>query len=162
MNVVLVFAVLGLILFLASYVTKRRFGLLGLALAAGAILSTMWDTSAGLMVSATGLVPKGPLTDAVTLSLLVLLPPIVLLFHGTTYKSVLPRIIGSLFFAILALAFLVVPLGHALPLSGFGAEAYEWLDANRDLIISVGLVFAVIDLFFTKPVSHLERKAHRH
>jgi len=159
MNVVIVFAVLALVLFGAAYVTRRRFGLLGLALAAGSLLSTMWDSTAGLLVSATGLVPKGPLTDAVTLSLLVLLPPVVLLFHGTTYKSVPTRLVGSFLFAILALAFLVVPLGHALPLTGFGAQAYEWLDSNREIIISIGLILAVIDLFFTKPASHLEKKA---
>jgi len=160
MNVVIVFAVLAVVLFGAAYVTKRRFGLLGLALAAGSILSTIWDGTAGLLVSATGLVPKGPLTDAVTLSLLVLLPPVVLLFHGTTYKKPLPRIIGSLLFAGLALAFLIVPLGHALPLTGVGAQAYQWLEVNRNLVISVGMILAVVDLFFTKPASHAERKSH--
>lgn len=159
MNVVIVFAVLAVVLFAAAYLTKRRFGLLGLALAAGAVLSTIWDSTAGIFVAATGIVPKGPLTDAVTLSLLVLLPPVVLLFHGATYKTIFPRIIGSLLFAVLALGFLVVPLGHALPLSSFGAEAYAWLDTNRDIVISAGIVLAVIDLFFTKPVSHLEKKA---
>lgn len=113
MNVVLVFAVIGLVLFLAAFFTKRRFGLLGLALSAGAILSTIWDDTAGLMVSATGWVPSGPLTDAVTLSLLVMLPPVVLLFHGTTYKSGFTRAVGAFLFAVLALAFLVMPLGHA-------------------------------------------------
>ena len=159
MNVVIVFAILGVLLFAGAFLTKRRFGLLGLALSAGAVLSTIWDTTAGIFVSMTGLVPKGPLTDAVTLSLLVLLPPLVLLLHGATYKTMLPRVIGSLLFAVLALAFLVVPLGHALQLSGFGADAYTWLDTNRDLIISAGIVLAVIDLFTTKPVSHLEKKA---
>lgn len=162
MNVVIVFAALAIVLFFAAFLTRRRFGLLGLALAAGAVLSTIWDDTAGLFVSASSLVPDGPLTDAVTLSLLVLLPPIILLFHGTTYKTILPRVIGSLFFAILALAFLVVPLGHALPLNGFGADAYNWLDGNRDLIVSVGIVLAIIDLFFTTPASHLEKKARKH
>jgi hypothetical protein len=162
MNVVIVFAVLAVVLFGAAYLTKRRFGLLGLALAAGSILSTIWDSTAGLLVSASGVVPKGPLTDAVTLSLLVLLPPIILLFHGTTYKTHLPRIIGSLAFAVLALAFLVVPLGHALPLSGVGAQAYQWLEINRNLVISGGMILAVIDLFFTKPASHHTEKRSHH
>lgn len=157
MQVILVFSMVMVILFIAAFWTRRRFGLLGLALAAGSILSQIWNTDAGLIVSATGLVPRGALTDAVTLSLLVLLPPILLLFHGTTYKSHLSRVIGALLFALLALAFLVQPLGHVLTLEGMGADVYNWIDTNRTILISVGLVLAVIDLFFTNP-SHMKEK----
>jgi hypothetical protein len=159
-QVIIVFSILAVVLFAAAFVTKRRFGLLGLALAAGSILSEIWNTDAGLIVSATGLVPRGPLTDTVTLSLLVLLPPIILLFHGTTYKTVIPRIFGSLLFALLALAFLVQPLQYSLVLDGFGAEAFRWLEANRVLIISIGMVIAVVDLFLTNP-AHMKEKRKR-
>lgn len=160
MQVIIVFSILAIVLFAAAFVTRRRFGLLGLALAAGSILSGIWNTDAGLIVSATGLVPRGPLTDTVTLSLLVLLPPILLLFHGTTYKTVIPRIIGSVLFALLALAFLVQPLQYSLALDGFGADVFHWLETNRALIISIGLVAAVVDLFLTNP-AHMKEKRKR-
>jgi len=162
MNVAIVFGIIAVVLFAAAFITKRRFGLLGLALTAGSVLSTIWFDDAGLMVSATGWVPDGPLTDAVTLSLLVLLPPIVLLFHGATYKTVFPRIIGSLLFTVLALAFLVQPLGKALVLQGTGADIYAWLDMNSILIISIGVVLAVVDLFFTKPARKSDDKKSKH
>lgn len=157
MIVVIVFGAIALLLFAGSFLSKRRFGLLGLALAAGATLSTIWSYDAGLVVSSTGLVPEGPITNAVTLSLIVLLPAILLLFHGYTYKNVIGRIVGSLLFTILALAFLVEPIGFALPLEGVGADAYRWLVANKELIVSIGLVLAVIDLFFTKPAKLAEK-----
>jgi len=151
MIVVALFAVVAALLFAGAFLSKRRFGLLGLALTAGATLSTIWDYEAGLVVSSTGLVPDGPITNAVTLSIIVLLPAILLLFHGYTYKNIGGRVIGSLLFTALALAFLVEPIGFALPLEGFAADAYSWMIEYKGAIISAGVVLAVIDLFFTKP-----------
>jgi hypothetical protein len=160
MIVVAIFAALAVALFLGAFMSKRRFGLLGLALTAGATLSNIWSYDAGLVVSSTGLVPDGPLTNAIALSLIVLLPAIVLLFHGYTYKENAARVIGSLLFMMLALAFLVEPIGFALPLQGVAADVYNWLVANKELIISIGVVLAIIDLFFTKP-KILERDRKR-
>lgn len=157
MSMIIVLAVLIVGLFVGAFLSKRRFGLLGLALTAGATLSTIWNDAAGLVVSMTGLVPNGPLTNAVTLSLITLLPAIILLFHGYTYKENAARAIGSLLFAVLAAAFLVVPLGNALTLSGSAATVYSWLVENREIIISVGVVLAVVDLFFTKPAKLAEK-----
>lgn len=142
-------------LFAAAFISKRRFGLLGLALTAGATLSVMWADTAGLVVSATGLVRNGPVTEAVTLSLIVLLPALLLLFHGYSYKNLFSRLLGSLFFAVLALTFLIEPIGHILVLQGVGATVYSQIVEYKNVIISVGVIMAVIDIFFTKP-------AHRH
>lgn len=154
---IVVFGGVAAALFVVAFLSKRRFGLLGLALAAGATLSALWSYDAGLVVASTGLVPKGTLTQAVTQSLVVLLPAILLLFHGYSYKNKAGRIIGSLLFTVLALAFLVEPIGHALPLDGSGAIVYNWLRDNKNLIISVGIILAVIDLFFTKRAKHEEK-----
>lgn len=151
MIVIAVFGVLAAGLFLGAFLSKRRFGLLGLALTAGATLSSIWSYDAGLVVSGTGLVPDGPLTNAIALSLIVLLPAIILLFHGYTYKENAARVIGSILFTLLALAFLVEPIGFALPLDGTAADAYRWLVDHREIIISIGVVLAIVDLFFTKP-----------
>ena len=144
-------------LFLLAFISKRRFGLLGLALAAGATLSTLWSYEAGLIVAGTGLVPKGLVTQAVTQSLVVLLPALLLLFHGYAYKDKIGRLVGSVLFAVLALAFLVEPIGQALPLEGFGATAYGWLKEYKNVIISIGLIAAITDLFFTKKAKPEEK-----
>lgn len=161
MNVVVVFAILALVLFVGAYISKRRFGLLGLALAAGSILSTIWNYDAGLIVGAIGVIPEGPVTTAVTLSLIVVLPAILLLFHGYTYKHVVGRIVGAFLFTVLTLAFLVEPLGHVFTLEGNGSDIYVWLVNNKDVIISIGMIIAIVDLFFTKP-AHLAEKRAKH
>lgn len=159
MNVVLIFGLLALALFGSAFVMRRRFGLLGLALAAGSILSGLWGYDAGLVVSSLGIFPSGPLTTAVTLAAIVLLPAVLLLFHGYTYKNMVGQIIGALLFTLLALAFLVEPLGHALILEGTGVDVYTWLVNNRQIIIGIGMVLAVVDLFFTKPAQLAEKRS---
>ncbi|MBC7459545.1 hypothetical protein H7200_02430 [Candidatus Saccharibacteria bacterium] len=161
MIMVIIFVVLAIILFTGAFLSKRRFGLLGLALTAGSVISTIWNYNAGLVVSATGLVPDGPLTDAVTSAVVILLPAIVLLFHGYSYKGKIGRIIGSLLFTILALAFLTVPIGASLTLTGTASTVYQIIVANKDLIISAGVILAIVDLFLTKPPTRKEREHRR-
>lgn len=159
---IIVFAGLAVLLFAGSFISKRRFGLLGLALTAGATLSTIWSHEAGLVVIATGIVPDTVITQAATQSLVVLLPAILLLFHGYAYKNMVSRIIGSLMFTVLALAFLVEPVGFALPLDGLGNTVYQTIKEYKNVIISVGVILAIIDLFFTKPAHLAEKSGRKH
>lgn len=159
---IIVFAVVAIVLFVGSFISKRRFGLLGLALTAGATISTIWTYEAGLIVASTGLLPEGVLTQAAVQSFVVLLPALLLLFHGQTYKKIVPRVVGSLLFTLLALAFLVEPIGYGLPLEGAGATTYGILKEYKDLIISIGVIAAVVDLFFTKPARPIEKEGKKH
>ena len=158
--IILVGVALGL--FFGAFISKRRFGLLGLALTAGATLSTIWSYNVGLVVAATGVVPDGVITQAVAQSLVVLLPAILLLFHGYSYKGVVGRVVGALLFTVLALAFLVEPLSYALPLDGSGGVVYSTIRQYKDIIISAGVILAVIDLFFTKPAHLAEKSKKKH
>jgi hypothetical protein len=160
METIFVCAIVAVLLFMPAFIAKRRFGLLGLALAAGSLLSGIWGFDAGLIVSGLG-IPASPLTTAITLSLIVLLPAVVLLFHGYTYKTLIGRIVGASLFTLLAFAFLIEPLGHVLMPVGAIANVYRWLVDNRTLIIGAGLIVAVIDLFLTRPV-HLSSKHRKH
>lgn len=159
---IIILASVALALFFGAFISKRRFGLLGLALTAGATLSTIWSYNAGLVVAATGVVPDGVITQAIAQSLVVLLPAILLLFHGYSYKGVVGRIVGALLFTVLALVFLVEPLSYALPLDGTGGLVYSTIRQYKDIIISAGVILAVIDLFFTKPAHLAEKSKKKH
>ncbi len=160
MEVIIICVIIAAVLFVPAFITKRRFGLLGLALAAGSILSGIWAYNAGLVASLFG-IPSNPITSAAILSIIILLPAGILLFHGYTYKTVVGRVVGASLFTLLALAFIVEPLGRALVLQGNSLTVYDWLQANRDMIIGFGLTIAVIDLFFTKPASLADKKRSR-
>jgi hypothetical protein len=163
MNAILIFGGLAIVLFAASLFSKRRFGVLGLALAAGSILSGIWDGTAGLLVSLVNVVPKGSWTEAVTKVLVVLAPAIILLFHGVTYKTMPARILGSLLFTVLALTFLVEPLSTVLATDPLSKEVIGWLRANYSALISLGLILAVLDLFTTHAqAKHEQPKKGKH
>ncbi|HWT40027.1 MAG TPA: hypothetical protein VN081_02015 [Dongiaceae bacterium] len=155
-----IFAAVLIGLFAGAFVSRRRFGLLGLALTAGATLSALWGDDAGYVVEATGLVQHSVMSQAIVQGALVLLPAVLLLFHGTTYKHIVSRLIGSVLFALLALAFLADPLGHIVSLQGISATVYEQIVAYKGVIISVGVVLAVVDLLFTKPARLEKGRKH--
>lgn len=160
MEVILICIVIAAVLFVSAFMHKRRFGLLGLALAAGSLLSGIWGYDVGLIASGLG-IPSGPLTSAIILSLIILLPAAILLFHGYTYNTLIGRVVGASLFTLLALAFLIEPLSHILMPQGLGADAYNWLMNNRTIIIGTGLIIAVVDLFLTRP-AHLSDKRRKH
>ena len=152
MNVAIVFIVVIALLFTLAYVTKRRFGVLGLALAAGSMLSTLWAEKLTPIVRDAGLdVQNPPLITIVSVGL-VLLPAVVLLFSGPSYHDAPRRIIGALLFASLAFALLIEPLGSALVLQDQGKQVYDFFAANQVYIVTAGLIIAIIDLLSTHTV----------
>lgn len=160
MIVVVILLALVLALFAGAFLSKRRFGVLGLGLTAGAIISPIWGYNASFVVSMTGLVAEGPLVNAIALSALILIPAVLFMFHGYKYKHVFGRVIGSLLFTLLAAAFLAGPISSALTLTGPVGNVYQWVVSNHELIISVGVAFAVVDFLLSKTV-HKSEKKHR-
>ena len=158
MEVIIICIIIAIVLFIGAFITKRRFGLLGLALAAGSLLSGIWGYDIVLMTNGFGL-PNAPLSTAIVTSVIVILPAFVLLFHGYSYKNYIARVFGALMFTVLALAFLIDPLGHILMPVGFGADVYNWLVNYKTLIIGAGLILAIIDLFLTKPAHSSDKKS---
>lgn len=159
MNATIICLAFAVLIFVASFITKRRFGLLGLALAAGSILSVIWGYDIGLEASVFG-APSGTMTTAIVSCLIILFPAGILLFHGDKYKTLPGRIIGASLFTLLAFAFLIEPLSHAITPQGFGSEAFNWLVNNRNTIIGAGLVAAIVDLFLTKS-AYFPSKHHK-
>lgn len=148
----LIFVLVAVALFFAAYFAKRRFGLLGLALATGSLLSGIWEYEAGLMAGALGISPT------IVSVIILLLPAFVLLFHGYTYKTFVGRIIGAILFTFITMAFLVELLGQIMDLGGLGLNLYNWFLGNKSLVIGSGLIVAVIDLFLTKPISNAKKR----
>lgn len=146
MNVAIVFLVVLILLFGLAYFTKRRFGVLGLALAAGSMFSELWAAQLTPFVRDAGLVVQNPPLITIVSVALVLLPAGFLLFSGPSYRDTPKRFLGALLFAVLAFALLVEPLGSALVLQGEGRAVYEFFVTNQVYIVTIGLVLAVFDL----------------
>lgn len=150
MSVATVLIIVLVVLFGVAFLTKRRFGVLGLALAAGSILSDLWASDLTPAVYKAGVNIVSPPLATVVAAILILLPSVVLLFKGPTNKKMSKRIIGAAAFGLLASAFLLPILGDALVLEGDGKKVYDMIMTYRAWIVTAGLVFAVIDIMSTK------------
>lgn len=150
MNVAIVLLILLTVLFALTFFTKRRFGVLGLALTAGATLSGLWTPDVVPIVQQAGVELVAPPLSSVVAAAIILLPAVVLLFSGPTYSSKLQRAIGSLVFSLLALAFMLEPLEGALVLEGDGKRLFDILVEYRVWIITAGILLALADLLFVK------------
>ncbi len=146
-------------LFGLAFITKRRFGVLGLSLAAGFVLSSNWAGTLTPFLEQQGVSIVAPPLATIVAAGLIVAPPLFLLFGGPTYSSGLQRMFGSLTFALLAMTFLLTPLGAALNFDGPGLQAFEVLVKYQSLVIVAGLVGAVVDILLTR--NHAKDKKHK-
>lgn len=148
-------------LFTIAFFTRRRFGVLGLALAAGATLSAMWVGDLTPIIAKAGIIIVQPPLSSVVAVALTLLPAVLLLSSGPVYRSMLQRVVGSSMFAVLAIAFLLPALGSALVIDGVGQSVYAFFVHYHTYIITAGLMVAVIDVLISKTSKrHKEHDKH--
>lgn len=150
MNIVYAVMFVIIALFVLAYWTKRRFGVLGLALAAGWLLADMWAQQVTPYIKEAGLVLVSPPLTSVVEAALILLPAVLLLFSGPTYSKRLLRIIGAAAFALLATAFLLKPLGGSMELDEMGTFYFHLLADNKSIIITAAIVYALFDILTLK------------
>jgi hypothetical protein len=158
MSFVIVFLIIIAALFATAFFTKRRFGVLGLALAAGAMLSGLWVGDLTPIIANAGIIIIRPPLHSVVSAALILLPALVLLTSGPTYKAMYQKIIGAAAFAVLATALLLEPLGAALVIDEVGKPVYEFFVQNRVVIITICLILAILDLLVARTPRH--RREH--
>lgn len=138
-------------LFLLPFLTKRRFGVLGLALGAGYLISSNWASTLTPFIEQQGVILVAPPLSTVVVTALTLLPPVLLLFSGPKYSDKFSRVVGSAAFAVLAVAFLQAPLSQALVLEGEARDVFNTISQWQSIIIVVGLICAVLDIMLYRP-----------
>lgn len=135
---------LGL-LFLLAFIMKRRFGVLGLALAAGALLSTYWTDAVQAFLEQQGItLAQPPLSEVVAVSL-ALLPAVLLLFSGPAYSSKTQRILGSALFAVMAFLVVLPDLTNIFVIDAAAQPIVQGLIQYKNSILAALIVYATID-----------------
>lgn len=157
MSILAILVVIIVVLFAMTYITKRRFGVLGLALCAGYLISEMWTAEVTPFIRGAGFDLFVPPLSSVVAACLVLIPPVVLLFNGPTYSYHWQRLLGAAVFALLAASFLLGPLGTALNLDQTGQTIYTFLSENKTFIITAGIAYAIYDVLILRTPKHHKR-----
>lgn len=149
---------IALALFALAFVTKRRFGVLGLGLTAGVILQQLLGATVADLFESQG-VPIEPLSYSTAAQIfLIILPPLVLLAGGPKYHDNRGAIIGSLAFSLLATLFILGPLTRDLPTLDEGVKVVlDFIAEWRNVLVAGGVIAAVIDMF----LAHGPKLPHR-
>lgn len=152
--------ILGLaaVLFVAAFFSKRRFGILGLALGAGSLISTSWTSTITPLIEQQGVVLISPPLSAVVATVLTLLPPFLLMFSGPKISDTFSRIVGAGAFSALAVAFLIQPLAFALQLDGSAEDIFGIIQQAQSIVVVVGLVAATLDIMLYRPPKDKDKK----
>lgn len=143
MNITLL--IIMLILLAVVYLSKRRYGLLGLALIAGSIISASWSTYVTVMLQLQGVRLLSPPLNVVVAIVLLLLPVVFLLFVGPTYRKKWQKISGSLLFAILATLLIAAAIMRETPSLMADSQVGAIATQAYPLIIVVGVTVAIVD-----------------
>lgn len=150
MSFVIIITVFAVVLFASAYFSKRRFGVLGLGLAAGAVLSELWATSFMETLRDSGIIVIQPPLLSITTGLLILAPALALLFSGSKYTNTVQQAIGSVAFAVLGVTLLLKSFEMALVIDGSGKQLFDVMMQYKVLLITGGVVYAVVDLFLVR------------
>ncbi len=125
--------------------------MLAMALGAGYLISTNWTGTVTPFIEQQGVVLVSPPLSMVVAMVLTLLPPILLLFSGPKYTDMFSRIVASVSFTVLAIAFLFVPLSSGLILDDQTRDVFTYLSQWQSTVIVIGLIAAVLDIMLYKP-----------
>ncbi len=155
-------AIIAGFLFSLAYMTRRRFGVLGLGLAAGTVLARSIAPPVADYFKQADL-PVAPLSyDTAAVVILSLLPALLLLAGGPVYGSKRATIIGGLLFAVLGTLLILGPLTTSLPTLDNGVRQVLVATADwQDYIIAGGIGIAVADmLLMRKTPAHDKKSKH--
>lgn len=160
MSYILVFVAIATLLFALSYVVKRRFGVLVLALLAGSLLANLWTETLTPLVASTGIVTVRPPLSSIVALVVTLAPAFVLFLGGPAAHSKHERLVGSIIFAIVATMLSLNWINNALVIDGAGVVLHDALVKYQALILTVGVVAAIIDVLMTHTVRHPGKTGH--
>jgi len=147
MTIVILVAIL-LALFALAFVTKRRFGVLGLGLAAGVVLQQLLGSGLADILESRN-VPIEPLSyNTAAQVFLILAPALILLIGGPKYHDNKGAVIGSLLFAFLATLFVLGPLTKDLPTLDANVKVVlDFIAQWQNILVAGGVAIAVVDMF---------------
>lgn len=148
---VIVSLVVALALFAVAYVSRRRFGVLGLGLAAGALLADYMTKDLSKLISQNN-VPVEPLSALSAAAIfLILLPSVALFIKSPHYKKRNDAMAGAAQFTVLAMLLLLAPLTNSLPPDKLMQPFLNWVNTYQSGLLALMIGLAILDIWMIRP-----------
>lgn len=160
MNVALLFGGILIGIFGLVFVSGRRFGPLVLALAAGAMLAGFWAEWLAIVIGGLGVSMPGLPSGVLATVIMTIAPLCLLLLGGPKYQGKYEKIFAAAIVSLVTAALLVKPLGQFMMLDANGLAVYNLLNEWWQLVVTVGLIAGMADVFMlhTVKVSAAKKK----
>lgn len=137
-------------LFLLAWLSRRSLGVPTLALAAGALIASIWTDSLTPIVADTGIVlVQPPLTSIVSI-VLTLLPALLVMFRAPKTHSNLHSIFGAVLFAVLGAILTYGAFSNAVVLDEASKSTVLEIVKYQNLAITVCVGLALLEVLFYK------------
>jgi hypothetical protein len=143
----IIIAATFLTLFLLAFFTKRRFGYLGLGLAAGVLLNQLVGSNLADLLQGVNLDVRPLQIKDVSTIILTLLPSLLLLFTGPKHHQKLRRLLTSLLYAIITTTLILLPITSAFPVDD--ANVRNVLSFFHEIqlpLLTFGIILAIVDI----------------
>lgn len=148
-------------LFIIAWLSHRSLGVATLALAAGALLATIWTDSLTPIVAETGIViVRPPLTSIVSV-ILTLLPAVLVMVRSPKVSSRSRGVVGALLFAILGVMLTYGAFSNAVVLDEASKSYVRNIVKYQNIAITACVTCAVFEvLFYRRPHtrSHIDKR----
>ena len=155
---------LGIILFFlfgVAFLSKRRFGTLGLGLTAGALLASRSSRDVAIVLQQNNVSLFDLSSVSLAAIILTLLPALVLLVSGPVYETKKMAVLGSLGFSLMGTMLLLGPISADMPIADpTTAEVFSFTATYEGMLIAAGVVLAVVDSWLTHNFKPLGKKKH--
>ncbi len=137
-------------LFVLAWLSRRRLGVPTLALAAGALLATLWTDSLTPIVAEAGLIIVRPPLTSVVAVVLTLLPAILVMLRMPKAAAHHHSIIGSIAFAVLGAALTYGAFSNAVVLDEASRQYVLQFVQYQNIIVTVCVALALLEILFHK------------
>ena len=155
-----ILAVILFFIFCASFLSKLRFGTLGLGLAAGALLASKSSRDVAMVLQQNDVSLFDFSSVSLAAMILTLLPALILLVSGPTYESKKMAFLGSLGFALMGTMLLLGPISNDLLITDVNTSMiFNFTATYENILIAGGVVLAVIDSWLTHNFKPLGKKS---
>lgn len=153
---------IAVVLFLLAFFTKRRFGVLGLGLAAGVVLSQLWAVTVAAALESQK-IPVDPLSySTVGQVAIILIPSLLLLIGGPKYHHKKGALVGSLLYAAFAVLFVIAPITRDFAVAGDTSPILDFIAQWQNALIALGVVLAIIDMLLAHGPKFPRRGKEKH
>ncbi len=139
---------------MTAYLFRRRFGVAGVTLAAGAVLAKLWTDSLTPLVASAGVIIIRPPLESIVAIVLTLLPAILVMSRSPRAHAHHRQVIGSALFALLAVMLTYGAFANAVVLDESSKQYITQLISYEKIIITVCLVLAIVDILLSHKVNH--------